>query len=719
MVQWETQLQERSVPAWRDKYVNYGRLKRKLDQLKVDTKDKAPVYMAKALSQEENEGNEGHKDRQKGGSKRDVADEVDEAASQLLEDAEKKKEEFLEDVHDELHRVSAWYEETVTVMESRVRALMEKCEADGPACLQGIGAEASEEVAELHLEAAQLTVYVLLNVEALRKIVKKMDKQCKTSYQKEFVEKHLKRSPLATPGNTKEPFDGQRARQCRRKLEELMSPERLQELRSQALAADVGAGLSKLTLKRRRALVAILLAAAALPCAAYVLPDEPRAQRCVMLLIFIVSMWVLEAAPFESTALLVPPLAIILRVLPGTDKIAQAKAILKTVFSDSLYLVLSGFAISSVFSRCQLDSRAADVLQRLFGKKPFIFMLAVMFLGVGLSALLSNVTAPLLLVEVLKPLIRDLPTDSRYSRALLLGLAFSCNIGGMMTPISSPQNIASLALLKLRGGNITWTEWLMVSIPLCTVAVVMAWGLLLVHHHYDLSEEERTRNQRAGPHEIPPVIFDKQELTRGNYASLAAASTTLAIYACVPVSEFFGGTAMVALIFISLALATGMVSRQTFNSYNWHLMFLIGGGSALGFAVSESGLLSSLTDFAKQGLSGDPPVLVMQLVALLVAATTFVSHTVAALVLMPLVAELGAQAGVANLSVLVAALACSAACALPMTSFPNVNSLMAQDDNGKPWLSVKHFLRAGTPMTVATGLLLVSLGYWLAKQAVA
>ena len=86
-------------------------------------------------------------------------------------------------------------------------------------------------------------------------------------------------------------------------------------------------------------------------------------------------------------------------------------------------------------------------------------MLAIMWLGLGLSALLSNVTAPLLLVEVLKPLLRDMPTDSRYSRALLLGLAFSCNVGGMMTPISSPQNVASLQALRQRGGNITWGEW--------------------------------------------------------------------------------------------------------------------------------------------------------------------------------------------------------------------------------------------------------------------
>eukprot|EP00442_Polarella_glacialis_P032639 CAMPEP_0115143354 /NCGR_PEP_ID=MMETSP0227-20121206/60723_1 /TAXON_ID=89957 /ORGANISM="Polarella glacialis, Strain CCMP 1383" /LENGTH=58 /DNA_ID=CAMNT_0002552171 /DNA_START=18 /DNA_END=191 /DNA_ORIENTATION=- len=35
MVAWEQQIEERSIPAWRDKYVAYARLKRKLEQLQL------------------------------------------------------------------------------------------------------------------------------------------------------------------------------------------------------------------------------------------------------------------------------------------------------------------------------------------------------------------------------------------------------------------------------------------------------------------------------------------------------------------------------------------------------------------------------------------------------------------------------------------------------------------------------------------------------------
>ncbi|CAJ1374249.1 unnamed protein product [Effrenium voratum] len=541
-----------------------------------------------------------------------------------------------------------------------------------------------------------------------------MDKTCGTTYQKSFVEHSLKQSPLATKSS--EPFNGERARACRRALEQLVSPERLQELRSQAMESG-GVGLSKKPWCMKRTMLSICAALLAV----LLFNDHGhfmKARKCLGLMIFTVVMWVSEAAPFEATAMLVAPLAAALDVMEGSRE-EQATKLLASVFNESLYLVLSGFAMSSIFSKCQLDCRAASILQRAFGHRPSLFMLAIMFLGVGLSALLSNVTAPLLLIEVLKPLIRDMPTDSRYSRALLLGLAFSCNVGGMMTPISSPQNVASLQALRQHHKDISWDEWLCLSIPFCTLSVILVWLLLLLIQRFDLSSNEAQQLQTPGASfgKIPPVMFEKEDLSLGKICGLMGAVATLVAFAYAPVAAYFGGTSSVALLFVALSLGSGGISRQTFNSYSWHLLFLIGGGSALGLAVRESGLLGLVTDSVRRQLSSSPWLLVAQLILVIVGATTFVSHTVAALVLMPLVVQLGEEAGVERLAVLLGAFACSTACALPMTSFPNVNSLMALDDIGKPWLSVKNFLVAGIPTTTALAVLLATAGYSIGRFA--
>eukprot|EP00928_Gymnodinium_smaydae_P021489 TRINITY_DN18387_c0_g2_i1.p1 TRINITY_DN18387_c0_g2~~TRINITY_DN18387_c0_g2_i1.p1 ORF type:complete len:715 (-),score=105.21 TRINITY_DN18387_c0_g2_i1:348-2450(-) len=699
MVAWEKQLEVRSVPAWRDKYVQYGRLKRKLERMgnkETDSAKETTMMMKRALSEHEPSASV-------------------ELETGLLEDTQRQVNEFMEDVYHELDRAARFYTDAVTALEAKVSEIVLRVDGSiGEGVLQPAGDNCPEYLEHLHLEAAQLTEYVLLNVEALRKIVKKMDKICGTEEQKQFVDNYLKRSALATDGNEATPFNGERARLCRKAIEACLSPERIQELRSKAMAHGGVRGVKKTHIRPTYVVSCSIFAALCIYLSASWLPDAPRAQRCVGLVAFTVSMWISEAAPFEATALLVPPLVVVLELRPGSKR-DQAKAVLDSVFTDSLYLVLCGFVMSSVFTKCQLECRMASVLQRRFGERPRVFLLAVMVLGLGLSSILSNVTAPLLLVEVLKPLLKDRPTDSRYSRALLLGLAFSCNIGGMTTPISSPQNIAALTILRQNGGNITWAQWLVLSVPFCFAAVLVGWVLLLAIYRCDVTAKELARiSDSGGGHEqVPVVTFEKEELTWKKVASLLTAAATLASFACQPVADLLGGTSMVAVLFVAVALGTGMISRQTFNSYSWHLLFLIGGGSALGLAVRESGLLQIMTQAAQRCLSSVPAVLIVQLVFVIVAITTFVSHTVAALVVMPLVVDLGAQAGVRDEAVLFCGLACSVACALPMTSFPNVNSLMAVDDHGKPWLSMWNFLIAGTPMTILITVLLSAFIVWL------
>ena len=36
----------------------------------------------------------------------------------------------------------------------------------------------------------------------------------------------------------------------------------------------------------------------------------------------------------------------------------------------------------------------------------------------------------------------------RFSKTLLLGLAYACNYGGMMTPIASMQNVLAVSYLQ-------------------------------------------------------------------------------------------------------------------------------------------------------------------------------------------------------------------------------------------------------------------------------
>lgn len=75
--------------------------------------------------------------------------------------------------------------------------------------------------------------------------------------------------------------------------------------------------------------------------------------------------------------------------------------------------------------------------------------------------------------QVLLPIIRDFPTNSAYVKTLLIGLAFACNLGGMMTPISSLQNTLAVSYLEKAGYSISFGQWMALAVPFCTVSTIL------------------------------------------------------------------------------------------------------------------------------------------------------------------------------------------------------------------------------------------------------
>jgi di/tricarboxylate transporter len=106
---------------------------------------------------------------------------------------------------------------------------------------------------------------------------------------------------------------------------------------------------------------------------------------------------------------------------------------------------------------------------------------------------------------------------------------------------------------------------------------------------------------------------------------------------------------------------TGMLSQFDFNSFSWHILFLIGGGNVLGEAVSRSGLLNTLSQSIIMYLpSGNVWVITLSLCAFVLTLTTFVSHTVGSIILLPIIVQMSIEIGHPHIPVICSALAISA-----------------------------------------------------------
>lgn len=179
-------------------------------------------------------------------------------------------------------------------------------------------------------------------------------------------------------------------------------------------------------------------------------------------------------------------------------------------------------------------------------------------------------------------------------------------------------------------------------------------------------------------------------------------------------SEIFGDIAIISLCFVAVMFGSGMLSEVDFNSLSWHTLILVGGGNVLGKAVESSGLLSYLADGITESLPVGRPWLSLVYILLFCGTiATFVSHTVASIILMPVIARIGISMDMPEVVVIGSAFAVSAAMALPFSSFPNVNSLLIVDDFQRPYLKVPDFIKTGLPMSLITIFLIATVGFSL------
>lgn len=215
--------------------------------------------------------------------------------------------------------------------------------------------------------------------------------------------------------------------------------------------------------------------------------------------------------------------------------------------------------------------------------------------------------------------------------------------------------------------SISWGTWFFVSLPVCIISILLIWLLLLATFHPG-------RDTTLVP--IRPV---KDKFSGVQWFISIVTLSTIALWCgSHQLEHVFGDMGVIAIIPMVLFFGTGILNKEDFNNFLWTIIILAAGGLCLGKAVTSSGLLHTLADAIRERvehLSLYGVLIVFSGLILVVA--TFISHTVAALIMLPLVRQIGVSMDDPhpNLLVMASALMCSVAMALPTSGFPNMSML--------------------------------------------
>lgn len=461
--------------------------------------------------------------------------------------------------------------------------------------------------------------------------------------------------------------------------------------------------------------------------------DEPTEKNCLAILVFVSILWSTEAFPLFATALILPFLIVALRVLRDAgsgerlDPTDASAVIFHAMFSQVIMLLLGGFSIASALEKYHIDRMLSMAVLKRSGASPIRLLFAVMFLVTLSSMWLSNIAAPVLCYSVLSPILQRLPLDSPLVKAIVIGTAVAANIGGMMSPISSPQNVFAIDLMSQplvdsRGEPLTahhagvspsWLQWLAVSVPVCLLSDLFCWVFMVFFYRL-----------RASNITVPPLIepSPSQPWSKQQTYVVTVTLLTIALWCCGTwLNPYVGPMGVLAIFPLIAFFATGILKKEDFNGFLWNVVILAMGGLALGEAVKSSGLLSSIARRLGALVAAHSLYAICILFALFVLfITTFISHTVGAMILLPIVQNVGTRAVASatssphpQLLVFVMALTCSAGMGLPISGFPNMNAVAQENDQGQNYIHTKDFCFVGIPCSIIVFVLILSVGYGL------
>ncbi|MEL7087941.1 MAG: SLC13 family permease, partial [Planctomycetota bacterium] len=203
---------------------------------------------------------------------------------------------------------------------------------------------------------------------------------------------------------------------------------------------------------RRRWLI-ILITAIAAVATYYGLPDSVNelARRTCAIFVVAVIFWATEIIPLYATSLCIIGMQIVFLAGPGgmadkfpplhgpLENLPSYNAFLAPFASGIIILFMGGFLLSAAVTKHGLDKKIAAKLLRPFAKNPITLVFAIMLITAFFSMWMSNTATAVMMIAIITPLVKAMPEDDAFHKAVILAVPFGANIGGIGVPMGVPM----------------------------------------------------------------------------------------------------------------------------------------------------------------------------------------------------------------------------------------------------------------------------------------
>ena len=429
------------------------------------------------------------------------------------------------------------------------------------------------------------------------------------------------------------------------------------------------------------------------------------AHRAIVVFVFTAGILTFQPVSLPLAALMIP----VAQILFG---VADAPQSFEPFSRPVVFLILASLFLAQALRKHRITRRLA--LQTIIASDGNVgkLLFGLMSIAALLSMWVENTATAAVLIPVALTISREVK-DKDEARSLLvllvLGIAYSASLGGMVTIMGSASNaVASGFLEKIRPWS--FLDWTKYGLPPFLIIFPVTWWLLLRMVPVSVSKIEIGRVEES-LNEMGKMSKKEKELiaTMCIAALFWIFGAAIEDYLKLPTTIL--SSAVIAVAAVLYLAVRQIINWEDIQGVSWGIFFIIGAGLSLGDTLTRSGATEWIAISITPLVTGPPLwVSLMLLVIISATLTNVLNNTTIAAVLVPVLINIAVSNPDFNAVQLV----------IPVTlattfgySLPSASGRMALI-GASGLVSGGEMLKYGIIATIISSVILAAMFYWFA-----
>ncbi len=445
---------------------------------------------------------------------------------------------------------------------------------------------------------------------------------------------------------------------------------------------------------------------------------NPAIDKVISVALWMIVWWITEAVSISVTALI--PLALF-PLLGVTD----IKSVAGNYANPIVYLFFGGFVIALALENVQLHKRIALSILKITGTKAngiiLGFMIATALMSMWISNTASTVVMLPIAVSVIQLLIDDADgytkNDRNFALSIMLGIAFSANIGGMSTLIGTPPNSVMLAFLnETYQIDIGFFQWMKMGVPFAILMLIITYFCItriffrnnLEHIGGSGTIIQNELDKLGTMHKGEKVVLFIFLCTAVAWMLRSYLNTLLPAITLTDTTISIIAAVLMFIVPIDFKSGSFPLQWEDTARLPWGILILFGGGLALASGLAQSGFIDLIGNYISSQEDWSIWVVTAVLIFLMLFMTELMSNVALVTILIPLVVGIAIGMDTPILQMVIpVTLASSCAFMLPMATPPNAIVFASGH------VRVDQMARIGIVLNLISVGLLFALAYWV------